>query len=62
MEVNKPENNCRAPANLAVLELSISEIQQENAAVIPTMRDNVLPIPVKMVVALHHPEGIVQKL
>jgi len=28
----------------------------------PTMRDKVAPVPVRMVVALHHPLGIAQKL
>lgn len=58
----KPEKNWRVPANLAELLLRTSEIQQDAAAVSPTSRDSVAPLPAITVVALHHPLGMAQKL
>lgn len=58
----EPEKNCRVPANLAELLLRTSEIQQDAAAVSPTSRDSVAPLPAITVVALHHPLGMAQKL
>jgi hypothetical protein len=58
----QPESNWRIPANLADPEFSMSVIQQHAVAVSPTIRDNVAPVPVNTVVALHHPLGIAQKL
>jgi len=59
---NWPENICKHPANLTELELRTSATQQEAAAVSPIKRESVAPVPARIVVALHQPLGIAQKL